>query len=227
MKDLKTIEIILESKNIVQFQYPKAEEEMIFSVLEGKDYPLSNINNTNKYPIIVDFGSNFGSSIIYFKDNFPNSKIFGYEPSKETFEVLKQNTKSLGNIHIKKEAIWNKKGKFRLNYGPQNRTGSFTLLEWSNDLGGEYVQTTTFHDIVKTENINEIDILKIDIEAVELDVLFNIFSEESTIKIKNIFVEYHGEIVFKEMHNTFSNAYDLIQCNEIDKSQGVILMKLK
>ena len=104
MKDLKTIEITLESKDIIQFQYPKAEEEMIFSVLEGRDYPLLNINKTNKDPIIVDFGSNFGSSIIYFKDNFPNSKIFGYEPSKETFEVLKQNTKSLENIHIKKEA---------------------------------------------------------------------------------------------------------------------------
>ena len=78
MKDLKTIEITLESKNIIQFQYPKAEEEMIFSVLEGKDYPLLNINKTKKDPIIVDFGSNFGSSIIYFKDNFPNSKIFGW-----------------------------------------------------------------------------------------------------------------------------------------------------
>ena len=114
-----------------------------------------------------------------------------------------------------------------MNYGPQNRTGSFTLLEWSNDLGGEYVQTTTFDDIVKIENINEIDILKIDIEAVELDVLFNIFSEELTIKIKNIFVEYHGENVFNRIHNSFSNAFDLIQCKEIDKSQGVILMKLK
>ena len=129
MKDLKTIEIILESKNIVQFQYPKAEEEMIFSVLEGKDYPLININKTNKDPIIVDFGSNFGSSIIYFKDNFPNSKIFGYEPSKETFEVLKQNTKNLENIYIKKEAIWNKKGKFRLNYGPQ--TGRVLSHYWN------------------------------------------------------------------------------------------------
>ena len=129
MKDLKTIEIILESKNIVQFQYPKAEEEMIFSVLEGKDYPLLNIKKTKKDPIIVDFGSNFGSSIIYFKDNFPNSKIFGYEPSKETFEVLKQNTKNLENIYIKKEAIWNKKGKFRLNYGPQ--TGRVLSHYWN------------------------------------------------------------------------------------------------
>ena len=102
---------------------------MIFSVLEGKDYPLININKTNKDPIIVDFGSNFGSSIIYFKDNFPNSKIFGYEPSKETFEVLKQNTKNLENIYIKKEAIWNKKGKFRLNYGPQ--TGRVLSHYWN------------------------------------------------------------------------------------------------
>ena len=49
MKDLKTIEITLESKNIIQFQYPKAEEEMIFSVLEGKDYPLININKEDEF----------------------------------------------------------------------------------------------------------------------------------------------------------------------------------
>ena len=36
MEDLKTIDITLESKDIIQFQYPKAEEEMILSVLNGK-----------------------------------------------------------------------------------------------------------------------------------------------------------------------------------------------
>ena len=83
MGDLKTIEITLESKDIIQFQYPKAEEEMILSVLNGNDYPLSNIRKIGVNPTIIDFGSNYGSSIIYFKDNFPDSIIYGFSHPKK------------------------------------------------------------------------------------------------------------------------------------------------
>ena len=47
---------------------------------------------------------------------------------------------------------------------------------------------------------------------------FDIFSEGLTIKIKNISVDLHGENVFDRVINSYSNAFNLIQCNEIDKS---------
>ena len=227
MEDLKTIEITLESKDIIQFQYPKAEEEMILSVLNGNDYPLSNIRKIGVNPIIIDFGSNYGSSIIYFKDNFPDSIIYGFEPSEKTYIVLKKNVQSLDNVKVEKLAVWNKKGKYKLHYGPKNLSGSYSLREWNEDLGGEYVQTTTYLHIIESNKISEIDILKIDIESVELDVLFDIFTNCSDVPINNIFIEYHGEVVLNELKETFSVIYEIIHCNEVSKSQGSVLMTLK
>jgi len=227
VKDIKTIEIKLETGDLILFQYPQAEEGMVLSVLNGEEYPLSYISNIQKNPVIIDLGSNFGSSIVYFKDKYPNSMIYGFEPSSETYKKLKINVKNLKKVSVEKLAVWDKKGKFRLNYGPGKRTGSFTLREWHEDLGGEFVQTTTFSEIVESRGINEVDILKMDIEAVEFDVLCNIFIESSNILIKNIFVEYHGKDVFSEIKKIYSEIYNIIPCGEHNNDQGVILMALK
>jgi FkbM family methyltransferase len=227
MENLNEIEITLKNKSKIRFLYPKAEKEMIFSVLQGNDYPLSNVKIKSRNPIILDLGSNFGSSIVYFRDNYPNSTIYGYEPSHDTYAVLEKNVEELSNIHLHNIAVWNKNGKFKLNYGPEKRTGSFTLKKWDEDLGGEYVQTTTIREIVDHHNLESIDILKMDIEAVELDVLFDIFSNPIDFTIHNIFIEYHGEIVLDEIRKTFSALYDIMECNSFTGSQGVVLMVLR
>ena len=226
MDNLETIEITLKDNRKFKFLYPKAEKGMIFSVLQGDEYPLSNVKIKSRNPIILDLGSNFGSSIVYFKDNYPNSTIYGYEPSHNTYTTLERNVEGLSNIYLNKMAVWNKKGKFKLNYGPEKRTGSFTLNSWNEDLGGEYVQTTTIREIVASNNLETIDILKMDIEAVELDVLFDIFSNSIDFKIYNILLEYHGEIVLNEIKKTFSALYDIIELNNNSESQGVVLMVL-
>ena len=187
MDNLETIEITLKDNRKFKFLYPKTEKGMIFSVLQGDEYPLSNVKIKSRNPIILDLGSNFGSSIVYFKDNYPNSTIYGYELSHNTYTTLERNVEGLSNIYLNKMAVWNKKGKFKLNYGPEKRTGSFTLNSWDEDLGGEYVQTTTIREIVASNNLETIDILKMDIEAVELDVLFDVFSNPIDFKIYNIF----------------------------------------
>ena len=94
-------------------------------------------------------------------------------------------------------------------------------------MGGEYVQTTTYLHIIESNKISEIDILKIDIESVELDALFDIFSKCSDVPINNIFIEYHGEVVLNELKETFSDIYQIIHCNEVSRSQGSVLMTLK
>ena len=66
-----------------------------------------------------------------------------------------------------------------------------------------------------------------DIEAVELDVLFDIFSNSIDFKIYNILLEYHGEIVLNEIKKTFSALYDIIELNNNSESQGVVLMVLR
>ena len=65
-----------------------------------------------------------------------------------------------------------------------------------------------------------------DIEAVELDVLFDVFSNPIDFKLYNIFLEYHSEIVLNEIKKTFSALYDIIEFNRNSESQGVVLMVL-
>ena len=58
-----------------------------------------------KSPFIMDCGSHIGISILYFKYLYPNSKILGFEPDPDNFEILKKNIKANG---LKKIALINK-----------------------------------------------------------------------------------------------------------------------
>ena len=46
-------------------------------------------NNDN--PVIVDCGSNYGTSILYFKQLYPNAHIVGVEADPYIFEILESN----------------------------------------------------------------------------------------------------------------------------------------
>jgi hypothetical protein len=42
-------------------------------------------NASSSYPFIIDCGSNIGLSIIYFKRQYPNARIIGFEPDPMIF----------------------------------------------------------------------------------------------------------------------------------------------
>ena len=42
-------------------------------------------------PKIIDCGSYIGTSILYFKDNYPNAVVSGFEPDETNFSILKEN----------------------------------------------------------------------------------------------------------------------------------------
>ena len=44
-------------------------------------------------PNIIDCGSNIGMSILYFKKEYPNAKIWGFEPLPENYNILEENIK--------------------------------------------------------------------------------------------------------------------------------------
>src|SRR6266404_4480374 len=50
--------------------------------------------------IILDIGSNIGASILYFREKFPDAKIFGFEPHPDTFRVLQKNVEGLSSIAV-------------------------------------------------------------------------------------------------------------------------------
>lgn len=218
---LKTIKIEVQNTSF-DFSYPSEEEDMILSVLNGKEYPLDYVTIDRKNPIIIDVGSNCGASVLFFKLNYPNAFITCYEPCLNTFNLLNDNLNQLKNVKTNNFGLWNKEGEFRLNYGPQKLTGSFSLKEWEEDNGGEYIKTKILSDEINNFDDNKVDLLKIDAEGAEVEIMYELFSNIRSHTIQNIFLEYHGEVIKNALIEDFSSIYNVKEVGE-GKEQGVLL----
>ena len=62
---LETLQIQLTDREHT-FTYPQAEDQMILSELEGRDYPLAKARRSGDSPVIIDIGSNCGAAAVYF-----------------------------------------------------------------------------------------------------------------------------------------------------------------
>lgn len=145
-------------------------------------------SNVDK-PYIIDCGANWGLSVIYFKQIFPNSQILAFEPDEEIFKLLKNNVLnfSLKDVELLNVAVWSVN----------------TELEFSSDgsLGGSVSKLKINKSPIIKRKVEAIslkpflegkivDFLKLDIEGSEFEVLKSIKDDLSDVK--NIFIEYHS-----------------------------------
>lgn len=139
-----------------------------------------------KMPHIIDCGANIGMSIAFFKKNFPDCKIWAFEPDPKIFQLLISNLESNNlseNVFLFQKAAWiNESGV------PFQSNGS--------DGGRIHENSPIFVKSIRLKNIlselTKIDFLKVDIEGAETTVLHDCRSELG--KIKYIFVEFHSFI---------------------------------
>jgi FkbM family methyltransferase len=145
-------------------------------------------NVVDSRPIIIDCGSNIGLSLIFFKMNYPNSIIYGFEPDIDNFNTLLSNISGYNfkDINISSDAVWIEEGVL-LNFNGENNESSRLSFQ-DKSTSSIKVKTTRLRDlIVKLENIS---LLKIDIEGAEVEVLND--CKDVLNNCENIFVEYHS-----------------------------------
>jgi FkbM family methyltransferase len=145
---------------------------------------------------IIDCGSNFGLSIIYFLRNYKKCEILGFEADPIVFESLTQNLKSYDSLNYKvlNYALWDKEGF--LNF---NNTGddSGSLVNNSHSDSQLVVKTVLLSNYIKNR---QVDFLKIDIEGAELKVIEEI--KDCLGLVKNIFIEFHSFVGQKQNLST-------------------------
>jgi FkbM family methyltransferase len=186
MEQTKLVKFIVSFPN--KKEYHKLKKEIWG---EGIYYFKSN----NPSPFIIDIGSHIGISILYFKDLYPNSRILAFEPNPISFEFLKENVNgnALTNVTLVNEAISSNSGERILyidNTGNQwNSNSSFLKNSWSGkeNTKGITVKSTRLDRYI--QDIDSIDMLKIDTEGSELEILN---SHKKILRmVENISVEYH------------------------------------
>ncbi|GHT54336.1 hypothetical protein AGMMS49982_18870 [Bacteroidia bacterium] len=130
----------------------------------------------NSYPVdygfqpdvILDCGANVGFATVFFKNQFPNAKIVCVEPDSGNYEMLCKNTQNFKDVILYKAGLWNKSAHLIIE-NPDADAPSFVVKE-VEAASPESIKAVTIKEIMEEQQIDFIDILKIDIEGSEKEV---------------------------------------------------------
>lgn len=128
-------------------------------------------------PIIVDGGANHGNMTQKFLEQYSEPIIYAFEPIPHLAEELKEKYASKENVQVLQQALGaeNKTVSFNiLNY--QNSSSILTPGEWKQKYHGEKVDIAKTVEVQQVRldqaiSVEEIDILKLDLQGYELEAL--------------------------------------------------------
>ena len=192
------------------------------------DY-YNNIKKNNKKALIVDCGSNIGSSSNYFSRIFFGSFVVSVEPEINNFLMIKNNFCSPNSILINK-AISCDNQNYSLNISEDSR-GHFINI---SDLHEENIKINSLFKKEKVEAITVKDILnnyrndcipfliKIDIEGFEQNLFYKNFEWMNDFLI--IIIEIHDWMIpNRSISSNFIKALNEIGKDEQNKRDLVII----
>ncbi len=160
------------------------------SIFNGGKYVLPMEDFQPK--VILDCGANIGYSTIFFTNTYPDAQIYAIEPDKNNFKFLQYNTIFYDNIHLINSAIWHSEACARLENTELGESGYMTVETGEDDPNA--FKTTTISKIMADNGINEIDLLKIDIEGSEKEVFCAGNVDEWLSKVKVLAIVLHDEL---------------------------------
>ena len=168
------------------------------------------LNNIYKFespknrPVILDCGSNYGTSIVYFKSLYPKAKIVAVEADPNIFRLLEWNIKHRGyeDISLINKAV--SASNVPIDFYHEGADGGRAHLIGSVN-SKEVLKVKTIHidDLIQ----GPVDFLKMDIEGSETEV---ICSSKKLKDVPQIFIEYHS---FKDSSQTLSDILDMLSSN--------------
>jgi len=153
-----------------------------------KDYA---IKLSTKTPLILDLGSNIGSSIAFFKRQYPNAKIIGFEPHPILFKVLQENIKrnKFEDVELHNCAVGDKEG--HLPFYVSENPGSMKSSMRADRGGNKEINVPVQKASELVSKFDHIDLIKIDVEGAEKEIFQDLVENEMISKPLNYIVEYH------------------------------------
>jgi FkbM family methyltransferase len=163
--------------------------------------------NYNNNAIVMDIGANIGIYTILLSHIYPKAKIIAIEASPTIFEMLRSNCKLNNllfpgsNVLLINKAISDKDDittEFYEKHSMSTMLKEFltnlssTILTNQDELNRRVVRTITIDNLVETIGVNEISLLKIDVEGAEVLALKDAIKTLTHKKIKNMVIEYHS-----------------------------------
>lgn len=177
---------------------------------------------TNKNIHVFDVGANKGQSINRYRDAFPDCSITSFEPNPAIFSLLKKSWGNISGITLNPVALANYIGhaSFYATRVPEVSSllePTERIIKLSSEHKYDFetinVPTSTLDHYCQTNDINKIDILKLDVQGFEFNVLqgAEILLQEGKVTM------IYSEVTFAETYMNQTRFIDLASyLNKLD-----------
>lgn len=131
-------------------------------------YPARDIKRffpTLNIETIFDIGANVGQSAVQYAITYRKARIESFEPLEKPFGELERRTARNPRIHCHKLAMGSSAGTAKMD--PMG----YTYMSHISDDGDETVSVTTAVDFARDNDIDRVNIFKVDTEGFDLEVL--------------------------------------------------------
>jgi len=145
--------------------------------------------NLNEDSIVFDIGGYVGDFAEKISKKF-GCKIYLFEPSQSFYKKCLERFKNNKNILCFNYGVGNLNGDFVLS----NDNEASSTKRKISDKEGEKIKIKKISNIIEEQRVNNIDLMKINIEGGEYDLLPFIINENLISKINNIQVQFHNFI---------------------------------
>ena len=177
----------------------KSDLEVFKQVFVEKQYHPHHMKSPK---IIIDAGGNVGLFSVLMKNKFPESHIITIEPDPENFQMAQKNLQNYDNVQLLNKGLWSNDVKLKILDLDAAKWGIRVVEDNENGK----IEAVCINTIMKENNLDRIDLLKMDIEGSEKEV-FGKNYEVWLPKVKILVIELHdfmlkdtSRVVFETLH---------------------------
>ncbi len=153
---------------------------------------------------VLDVGGYIGDFTIYAARKATKGQVFVFEPIKENYEILKKNINlnKLKNINPFMKALTGKSEKltFHIQLEAYGASSIYSFKGRKASLKKTYITSIGINDFIHSENIKQLDVIKLDCEGAEYDIIYQI-NRSLLKKVRILMIEYHRIKIENKTHN--------------------------
>ena len=141
---------------------------------------------------IIDIGGNIGITAYYFSQFA--KQVYVLEPALRHFDTINRMIEFNGLKNIKpiRKALYTDNTKLPFYHNEANQTMYSLYQSVSDGTEPEMVDTVTLEQLLRDENIDHVDFLKLDCEGSEGEILSGVAFKNVAEKIDTIVMETHS-----------------------------------